>query len=162
MIFCSAYRKAGKYETKTSLQHLEQLNVQPFPDSETSAFIHSVTARLPRVLRLLLTSPSLIKSNGDLPRKLHIPSSDRCGIYLLRFIAHGPHNDPAWRTGQVVLAYPPQEASYAVPVRQYRILQSRFLQTSPHGQRPCDLLTGFTNSPVSDFHSGNKCVTFHT
>ena len=31
-------------------------------------------------------------------------------------------------------------ASYAVPVRQYRILQSRFLQCIPHGKPPCDLL----------------------
>ena len=29
---------------------------------------------------------------------------------------------------------------YAVPVRRYRILQSRFLQCIPHGKPPCDLL----------------------
>ena len=31
-------------------------------------------------------------------------------------------------------------ASYAVSVRQYRILQSRFLQCIPRGKPPCDLL----------------------
>lgn len=63
----------------------------------------------------------------------------------MKIVDHGLCND--------VVTYPLQEASYTVPVRQYRILQSRFLQTSPHGQRPCDLLTGFINSPVSDFHT---------
>jgi len=45
-----------------------------------------------------------------------------------------------------VLAYPHFTASYTVPVRQYRILQSRFLQCLPHGKPPCDLLmlTGVT------------------
>ena len=53
-----------------------------------------------------------------------------------------------------------KQPPYAVRVHQYRILQSRFLQTCGHPQRPpikirgrlCDLLTGFTNSPVRDFH----------
>ena len=39
-----------------------------------------------------------------------------------------------------VLAYPRPIASYAVSVRQYRILQSRFLQCIPHGKPPCGLL----------------------
>ena len=38
------------------------------------------------------------------------------------------------------VAYPDKSASYAVSVRQYRILQSRFLQCLPRGKPPCDLL----------------------
>ena len=40
-----------------------------------------------------------------------------------------------------VLTYPDKHASYAVPVRQYRILQSRFLQCRGRPLPPCDLLT---------------------
>ena len=40
-----------------------------------------------------------------------------------------------------MVAYPRFIASYTVPVCQYRILQSRFLQIEPHGSHPCDLLT---------------------
>jgi hypothetical protein len=39
-----------------------------------------------------------------------------------------------------MVAYPNIPASYAVSVRQYRILQSRFLQCIPRGKPPCDLL----------------------
>lgn len=39
-----------------------------------------------------------------------------------------------------VHTHPFFRASYALPVRRYRILQSRLLQTIPHGIRPCDLL----------------------
>ena len=39
-----------------------------------------------------------------------------------------------------VLAYPRFIASYTVPVRQYRILQSRFLQCLLHSKPPCGLL----------------------
>ena len=39
-----------------------------------------------------------------------------------------------------MLAYPNSYASYTVPVRQYRILQSRFLQCILHSKPPCDLL----------------------
>jgi len=39
-----------------------------------------------------------------------------------------------------VLAYPRFIASYTLPVRQYRILQSRCLQCIPHDKPPCDLL----------------------
>jgi hypothetical protein len=39
------------------------------------------------------------------------------------------------------LLTPNNYASYAVPVRQYRILQSRFLQCMPHDKPPCGLLT---------------------
>ena len=38
------------------------------------------------------------------------------------------------------LLTPNRYASYTVPVRQYRILQSRFLQCIPRGKPPCDLL----------------------
>jgi len=39
-----------------------------------------------------------------------------------------------------VLPYPTYNASYAVPVRQYRLLQSRLLQCMGHPKPPCDLL----------------------
>ena len=39
-----------------------------------------------------------------------------------------------------MLAHPNSYASYTVPVRQYRILQSRFLQCILHSKPPCDLL----------------------
>ena len=39
-----------------------------------------------------------------------------------------------------MVAYPRFIASYTVPVRQYRILQSRFLQRMGHPKPPCDLL----------------------
>jgi len=44
----------------------------------------------------------------------------------------------------------PQRPRYAVPVRQYGPLQSRFLQCRGHPQPPCALLTGFDNSPARD------------
>ena len=41
---------------------------------------------------------------------------------------------------KAVLACPINHASYTVPVRQCRILQSRFLQCILHSKPPCDLL----------------------
>ena len=52
--------------------------------------------------------------------------------YLLFFVFFGLHKD--------VLAYPNKYASYPVSVRQYRTLQSRFLQCKPYDYPPCDLL----------------------
>ena len=40
-----------------------------------------------------------------------------------------------------VLTYPNKHASYAVPVRQYRILPFGFLQCKGHPKPPCHLLT---------------------
>jgi len=77
------------------------------------------------------------------PGKNVFPSFNPCSIYCLKFGGQGRYKD--------VVAYPFQTASYTVSVRQYRILQSRFLQSIPHGKPPCDLLTGFTNLPVRDF-----------
>ena len=51
---------------------------------------------------------------------------------------------------------------YAVPVRQYRPLQSRLLQCIPHGKPPCDLLMlpdvigRIRDSPPESFHSGRS------
>jgi len=39
-----------------------------------------------------------------------------------------------------MVAYPDNYASYTVSVRQYRILQSHFLQCIPYGKPPCGLL----------------------
>ena len=48
-------------------------------------------------------------------------------------------------------------ASYTVSVRQYRILQSRFLQCMPHDKPPCDLLIlRATNPRIRDFHPLEK------
>jgi hypothetical protein len=41
---------------------------------------------------------------------------------------------------KAVVTYPDNYASYTVPVRQYRILQSRFLQCILHSKPPCGLL----------------------
>ena len=51
---------------------------------------------------------------------------------------------------------------YAVPVRQYRPLQSRLLQCTPHGKPPCDLLMlpdvigRIRDSPPESFLSGRS------
>jgi hypothetical protein len=48
-------------------------------------------------------------------------------------------------------------ASYAVPVRQYRILLSRFLHCCRHQQPACDLLIlRATNPRIRDFHPLEK------
>jgi len=49
---------------------------------------------------------------------------------------------------KAVVTYPDNYASYAVPVRQYRILQSRFLQCMGHPKPPCDLLILQGATPV--------------
>ena len=55
--------------------------------------------------------------------------------------------------GQVVPAHPVYYASYAVPVRQYRYLQSRLLQVTPRGEHPCGLLNIRNFVPLlQDFH----------
>jgi len=46
--------------------------------------------------------------------------------------AFGRYND--------VLAYPTYQASYAIPVRQYRVLPVGFLHCIPHGKPACHLL----------------------
>ena len=56
-------------------------------------------------------------------------------IYAKEFSGLGLYND--------VVAYPLYRASYAVPVRPYRLLQFCFLQTSGHPERPCSLLMGW-------------------
>ena len=56
-----------------------------------------------------------------------------------------------------MLAYPRIKASYAVSVRQYRILSSRFLYCIPHGKPACDVLMirGF-NPLIRDLHPLEK------
>ena len=46
----------------------------------------------------------------------------------------------------------PMRPRYAVPVRRYGLLQSRFLQCRGRPLPPCALLTGFGNSPARDLH----------
>ena len=71
-------------------------------------------------------------------------------IYKTVFIGYGLCKD--------VVTYPHYRASYAVPVRPYRLLQSCFLQTSGHPERPYSLLMGFANSPIKDLHPlDNQC-----
>ena len=43
--------------------------------------------------------------------------------------------DPVTPDG--MLPYAPNPASYAIPVRRYQLLQSRFLQTGGRPPRPC-------------------------
>src|SRR5690554_5664967 len=98
-----------------------------------------MTARFQSLLWLLLTSrimagPPQVRASSfpqSLPHLLdkHTP---------LR--AFGRYND--------VLAYPTYQASYAIPVRQYRVLPVGFLQCIPHGKPPCHLLTVRGVTPV--------------
>ena len=59
-----------------------------------------------------------------------------------------------------VLAYPHFIASYTVSVRQYRILQSRFLQCILHSKPPCDLLRFRVVTPAhKGFTPSGKKIT---
>src|SRR5690554_3564075 len=113
-----------------------------------------MTARFQSLLWLLLTSrimagPPQVRASSfpqSLPHLLdkHTP---------LR--AFGSYND--------VLAYPTYQASYAIPVRQYRVLPVGFLQCIPHGKPPCHLLTVRGVTPVRKglTPSGNiSCSTY--
>jgi hypothetical protein len=62
--------------------------------------------------------------------------------YLLKrdLVIFGRYND--------VLAYPLLIASYIVPVRQYRILQSGFLHCIPRGKPACHLLMLLGTTPA--------------
>jgi len=68
------------------------------------------------------------------------------------FVFFGLHNG--------VLAHPLSEASYPIPVRRYRLLQSRFLHCLGYPKPACDLLTlaGVTRC-VRDFHPLEKYCT---
>jgi hypothetical protein len=108
---------------------------------ETSVVL---TARYCQLLRPLLTSPQCSRHQETSPGK---------SISLLPI--------PAVSTGRSLLATDFVklcslihfcQPRYTVSVRQYRSLQSRFLQCLLHSKPPCDLLTGFTNSPVRDLH----------
>lgn len=60
-------------------------------------------------------------------------------LQCLRYLLHRDKVTIGLR--KAVVAYPLFIASYTVPVRQYRILQSGFLQCMPHDKPPCHLLT---------------------
>jgi hypothetical protein len=51
-----------------------------------------------------------------------------------------------------VLAHPQFPASYAISVRPFRSLQSRFLHCMGHPKPACSLLIGCTNLPIRDLH----------
>src|SRR3954453_9118148 len=61
-----------------------------------------------------------------------MPSTYACCIYITIYNHFGLRND--------VLTHPDGYASYAVPVRQYRYLQSRLLQCMDYSKPPCGLL----------------------
>src|SRR5690606_20120012 len=98
-----------------------------------------MTARFQNLLWPLLTSrlmagPPQVRASSfpqSLPHLLDKHSPLR---------AFGRYND--------VLAYPTYQASYAIPVRQYRVLPVGFLQCIPHGKPPCHLLTVRGVTPV--------------
>ncbi|TXK47440.1 hypothetical protein FVR03_09595 [Pontibacter qinzhouensis] len=60
-----------------------------------------------------------------------------------------------------MLAYPRLPASYTVSVRQFRLLQSRFLHCTPHDEPACGLLIGFANLPIRDLHPLDNLSIFH-
>src|SRR5690606_29344913 len=112
---------------------------------ETSAFILAVTARTYPLLRPLLTSPLCQLVTTEIsPGKGHILWSIPAASTALGLL----------RAGFAVLCLltHPKRPRYAVPVRRYGPLQSRFLQCRGHPLPPCALLTGFDNSPARDLH----------
>jgi hypothetical protein len=123
-------------------------NISTFGPSwacKTSAFILSVTARDHPLLRPLLTSPlrQLVAVEIS-PGKGHILQSMPAASTALGLLSTG--------FAELCLLTHPKWPRYAVPVRRYGPLQSRFLQCRGHPLPPCALLTGFDNSPVRDLH----------
>ena len=113
-----------------SLTDSEQFNVQPFPDlwdlcrSYSSLLSGTMaSADFSRIITWSRRSP-LVRAFSFLRSLRHLP------YQIFVFVGHC--ND--------VLAYPIDIASYTVPVRQYRILQSGFLHCPPHGEPACHLL----------------------
>src|SRR5690606_38483588 len=112
---------------------------------ETSAFILAVTARTYPLLRPLLTSPLCQLVTTEIsPGKGHILWSIPAASTALGLLPAG--------FAVLCLLTHPKRPRYAVPVRRYGPLQSRFLQCRGHPQPPCALLTGFDNSPARDLH----------
>ena len=92
-----------------------------------------IAARIPQLIWLLLTSwISYHVTSKTSPGKSFFLHPMPVVSTMKRLLEWGLGND--------VLAYPRFIASYTLPVRQYRTLQSRCLQCLPHGRPPCDLL----------------------
>ena len=93
-----------------------------------------MTARFQNLLWPLLTSQRL---SPPRPPQVRAPSFLQSLLNLLNkhtpFQAFGRHND--------VFAHPVYQASYPVPVRQYRSLPVGFLHCIPRGKPACHLLT---------------------
>ncbi len=104
------------------------------------------SARYYQLLWPLLTSVCLVKRN-------QIQLSPGKGLFLLPIPAASTTRDllvkDVVKMCSLIHLIQPQ---YAVSVRQYRSLQSRFLHCLDHSKPACNLLTGFTNSPVRDLH----------
>jgi len=85
------------------------------------------------------------------PWRLGSPLVRACSF--LQSLRHLLWNVLCFGCCKAVVARPHCIASYTVPVRQYRSLQSHFLQRIPYGKPPCDLLTlpGVTRC-VRDLH----------
>jgi len=84
-------------------------------------------------------------------KSIFLPPIPAASTYLPFFVIFGHCKD--------VVAYPGNYASYAVPVRQYRILQSGFLHCCRYRQPACHLLTiRELNPPVRDFHPLENCT----
>jgi hypothetical protein len=121
-----------------------------------------MTARFLNLLWPLLTPRQLAG-----PPQVRAPSFPQSLPHLLDkytpLRAFGRCND--------VLAYPTYQASYAIPVRQYRVLPVGFLQCIPHGKPPCHLLTVRGVTPIRKglspsgmklkFHRVNPLEIFH-
>src|SRR5690606_22188278 len=118
---------------------------RPAGAGQPSAFFLSVTARIHPLLCPLLPSPlcQLVATEIS-PGKSHILQSIAAASTPLGLL-------PTSVAVMCLLTHP-KEPPYAVPVRQYGPLQSRFLQCRGHPLPPCALLTGFDNSPVRDLH----------
>jgi len=98
-----------------------------------SPLLFILAARIPQLIWLLLTSWNSYRvASKTSPGKSFFLRPMPVVSTIKRLVVLGLCNG--------VLAYPRFIASYTLPVRQYRTLQSRCLQCMPRDKPPCDLL----------------------
>jgi len=91
------------------------------------------------------TSPEPVPYTKCRDKSIFLRSIAAESIPIMSFVGFVPK---PYKLNIGMLAYPICHASYPVSVRQYRLLQSRFLQCIPHGKPPCDLLMLQNVTPV--------------
>ena len=132
--------------------HLEHLNVQSFITSVRPPHLYCgslpvttmTSADFLRIETESIPRPPLVRAFSFVQSLRH--------LHNCSFVFFGRYNE-CLLTRTIM---PP----YSVSVRQYRILQSRFLQCKPHGKPPCDLLMLRARSPrIRDLHPLEKSHT---